>query len=306
MNVTNRKALARKCVRGLSIGDAFGESFFGREAEMLNHIAQRRIPATSWEFTDDTVMAIAVLEELECYGTVQSNRLAAAFAHKHELDVNRGYGATTRRILRAITAGEDWQELARKVFSGMGSMGNGAAMRVGPIGAYYHDDFDRVRTLAITSAQITHTHIEGICGAIAVAIAVAMASRLGLKGKAMEPSPFIQGVLDWLPDCDTRSRIAKSLHVPLHYHTETLKRILGNGTQIQAVDTVPFALWCAAHHLDNLEEALWKAVSVLGDRDTIGAIVGAIVTMSTPADRIPTTWLLAVEDFEQSVFRSPD
>ena len=57
MNKGNRIELAEHSLRGLSVGDAFGESFFGAHQMILEAIASRRIPETSWEFTDDTVMA---------------------------------------------------------------------------------------------------------------------------------------------------------------------------------------------------------------------------------------------------------
>ena len=67
-------------------------------------------------------------------------------------------------------------------------------------------------------------------------------------------------------------------------------------------DTVPFSIWCAAHNLKNYEEALWKAVSVLGDRDTICAIVGGITIMSTDDQNVPQLWKDSVEDVESSQF----
>ena len=67
-------------------------------------------------------------------------------------------------------------------------------------------------------------------------------------------------------------------------------------------DTVPFSIWCSANNLMNFEEALWKAVSILGDRDTICAIVGGITIMSTDENRIPKKWLDSVEKFETSEF----
>jgi hypothetical protein len=36
---------------------------------------------------------------------------------------------------------------------------------------------------------------------------------------------------------------------------------------VSGQDTVPFALWSAACHLNDYEEALWATVSGLGDRD---------------------------------------
>ena len=83
---------------------------------------------------------------------------------------------------------------------------------------------------------------------------------------------------------------------------DSIRSILGDGTKIMAVDTVPFSIWCAAHNLHNFEESIWKAVSILGDRDTICAIVGGITMMSTEEQYIPELWVQSVEDVEKSVF----
>lgn len=304
MTHNQRIQLAKKSLKGIAIGDAFGESFFGEQNQMLQSIQERIIPKTTWEFTDDTVMAIAVYEQLEAHQTIHQNELAQQFAINHNKDVNRGYGATARRILRTISEGGNWKEIATRVFEGMGSMGNGASMRVSPIGAYYFDDLEIVKKLAIQSAEITHANIEGITGAIAVAIGTAIATQMKVQQKTITPIEFIESILKELPASDTKSKINKSLTVPYHYHIETIKTILGNGSKIMAQDTVPFAIWCAAHQLNNFEEALWKAVSILGDRDTICAIVGGISVMSTDESNIPLEWLTAVEDFEMSVFRT--
>jgi hypothetical protein len=48
--------------------------------------------------------------------------------------------------------------------------------------------------------------------------------------------------------------------------------LLGNGQRVRASDTVLFALWSAAHDLDDLPGALWTTAEGLGDVDTTGAI----------------------------------
>ena len=65
MNKDQRTDLARKSLKGVSVGDAFGESFFGETNIMEKCIREKTMPQTSWEFTDDTVMSIAVYEQLE-------------------------------------------------------------------------------------------------------------------------------------------------------------------------------------------------------------------------------------------------
>lgn len=304
MTQTQRIKLAHQSLTGTAIGDAFGESFFGERTIILQHIQNRTLPPTSWEFTDDTVMTIAVFEQLEKYGKIDQDELAQQFAQNHDRDVNRGYGATARRILRNISEGSHWEKEAKSVFEDMGSMGNGASMRVCPIGAYYFDDLQKVKDLAIQSAEITHTNIEGITGAIAVAVAAAIATQSKLEKQDLAPLEFIEKVWVELPDSDTKAKINKSIRLPYSYNIDTISSVLGNGTKIMAQDTVPFAIWCAAHNLFSFKEALWKAVSILGDRDTICAIVGGITIMSSTEPSVPQEWGRAVEDFETSNFRT--
>lgn len=72
--------------------------------------------------------------------------------------------------------------------------------------------------------------------------------------------------------------------------TQQAAKILGSGWDVSALDTVPFALWCANTHFDDFEEALWQAISVGGDTDTIGAIVGGIVAAHRGKACIPEHW----------------
>lgn len=289
---------------GTSIGDAFGDSFFGETTTILKFIDKRVIPESLWEFTDDTVMSIAVYEQIEKHSGIDQDTLIKQFIKNQKLDPNRGYGATVRRLLREVDEGGNWRILAANVFDGMGSMGNGAAMRVSTIGAYWFDDLAKVKELSALSAAVTHTSKEAIAGAMAVSIASALSTRNRLESNPMKSKDFIEEVVQHLPETDTSSKIARGLNLSKNAHPDYLSSILGNGSKMLAQDTVPFVIWCAAHYSDNFEEALWRAVSVLGDRDTICAMVGAIVIMSADESTIPATWRTKVEDYETSIFRS--
>jgi ADP-ribosylglycohydrolase len=76
---------------------------------------------------------------------------------------------------------------------------------------------------------------------------------------------------------------------------------LGNGSRVICSDTVPFALWCAARHLGDFEEALWTTVSGLGDRDTTCAIAGGVVALSVGAEGIPKAFVDAREPLESKL-----
>ena len=140
----------KKSLEGLSVGDAFGEQFFLKEKVVMQMIAERQLPATEeWHFTDDTVMAIAVVDELLENGEIIQNSLAKRFAQNYVKNPNRGYGGTVRGILQGIYDGKPWKDLSLAVFGGMGSFGNGAAMRVAPLGAHYRNDYRKVKEQAI-------------------------------------------------------------------------------------------------------------------------------------------------------------
>lgn len=285
-----RKHRAERSLLGLTVGDAFGDRFFNRLAEQL--IVERAIPAGPWPLTDDSIMAISIVDVLLESGSIDQDRLAGLFATKYWLDRERGYGATAHGILTRIHEGEPWRDVSSRAFGGAGSMGNGGAMRSAPIGAYFCDDEQRVVLEARRSAEVTHAHIEGQAGAIAVAVASACTAR----GVA-DPAKMFEAVLRATPASLTRECIQKAAELPLQYDVRTAVSALGNGTQVVSHDTVPFALWCAARHLRRFEEALWTTVSGLGDRDTTCAIVGGIVA-ADPDVPVPTEWISMREPLE--------
>ena len=291
--------LAYKSLIGLSIGDAFGETFFGDESEILQRLQTHRVLPGRWEFTDDTVMGIGVYKQLAKNGGIIQDELAAEFARNYQLDINRGYGGTAHYVLRTIASGASWLQVSQGVFDGMGSMGNGAAMRAGPVGAYFCEDVVAVINQARISAQVTHANEEGICGAIAVALTSCFA---GLHQSNAAAADYFGFVIEHLPASDVKAKIAKAATISPTCDIRTATATLGNGLKLTAQDTVPFALWCAVHQRADFEAALWRAVNGLGDRDTICAIVGSIVSLSAPAETIPAHWLRQVEPVNEAIF----
>lgn len=294
---------AKKSLLGLSIGDAFGDSFFGDLDTVNNYIDNRIVPPnTKWEYTDDTVMAIAVLNNLVANGKIDQDMLAKQFASNYRKDINRGYGGTAHKILREIGEGQPWQEVSASVFDGQGSMGNGAAMRAAPLGAYFYDDRNLLKSEVAKSAEVTHYNLEARVGATAIAYAASLALNLRLTNTQLSAEVFIKEVYDQLEDSDTKAKVGKAMHIPRTYRIDTVVSILGNGIKLTSQDTVPIAIWCAANHLDNFEDALWRAVSALGDRDTICAMVGSIVILNAPDKTVPQEWLNSVESTDTFYF----
>lgn len=286
-------ACAYLALDGLSVGDAFGEQFFVDPNEAQNQIEERCLPAPPWTYTDDTEMALSVVAVLREHGGIVQDVLAQSFAA--HCDPQRGYGPTTRELLARIQQGEDWADAAHGLFGGAGSQGNGAAMRAAPIGGYFADDLEPVVHHARLSAEVTHLHPEGIAGAIAVAVAAALAWQRRNKASLAHGRAFLDHVLSHVPDSLVREKIRHARNLQEGASVRLAVAALGNGMGLSAPDTVPFALWCAAQHLDDYAQALWLTVSGLGDRDTTCAIVGGIVALHIGADGIPADWLQARE-----------
>jgi ADP-ribosylglycohydrolase len=289
-----RMERARLSLDGLSVGDAFGERFFfPPNVESL--IERRAVPAPPWRITDDTIMALGIMEVLQGHAKVHQDELARVFARRYRLEPGRGYGATAKEVLAKIQEGVGWRKVAGAAFGGEGSMGNGAAMRVAPLGAYFADDLNRVVKEARASAQVTHAHPEGQAGAIAVALAAAWAWHIGEGVEEATPTCLLELAIEYLPEGTTRQGLVQALDVPLDAPPENAAHVLGSGQRVTAPDTVPFTLWCACRHLDDYSEALWNTLAGLGDRDTTCAIVGGIVALSAGRESIPKDWLRARE-----------
>jgi len=286
----DRLARAYQSLQGLCCGDAFGERFFIPEEIALSLIDHKAVPAPPWIFTDDTMMAISIVSTLEECEEIDQNHLATSFARNY--DPTRGYGPAMHGLLGSIRQRRGhWREEAQALFGGQGSFGNGSAMRVAPLGAYFADDLDMVVAQAERSAVTTHCHPEAVAGAIAVALAAALAWQHKNTPQAPTVSELLQQVQQRTPISDVRRGIQKAIDLPKGTPVRAAVSILGNGSMVTAQDTVPFALWSAACHLDDYEEALWATVRGLGDRDTTCAMVGGVVVMYAGVRSIPKEWL---------------
>src|SRR5687767_5803849 len=252
---------ALQSLEGLSVADAFGEQLLHSGAlARVEALSGRRTPtAALWKWTDDTAMAISIVELLREHGAIDPDALAAAFVKRYAREPARGYGRGAHEVLAAIAQGTPHTSAARALFGGQGSCGNGGGMRSAPIGAYFCADLDTVVEQASRSAEPTHAHPEGCAGAIAVAVAAAR-----VFAGERDPRALLETVVARTPAGPTRDGVRRSIPM-LRAEPITVAAELGNGSHVMAADTIPFALWCAATHLGDYTGALWSCGEVGGD-----------------------------------------
>jgi ADP-ribosylglycohydrolase len=157
--------------------------------------------------------------------------------------------------LGRLRRGWRWQEAAARLFHGQVPFNNGAAMRVAPPGAYFVDELEAVMVEAEGSAVITHAHSEAATGAIAVAVAAAYGLRL--RGQHGLDHPHTKRILPHGPASEIASRLRRTRDLSATTPVDGAVAVLGHGSGVSTQDAVPCALWCRAPHLAADEEALW-------------------------------------------------
>lgn len=197
------------------------------------------------QFTDDTVMTIAVAEALMISGGLSDEEIRMALIDSMQRWGRRyphaGYGIMFSKWLR---------DADPKPYN---SFGNGSAMRVSAAGWLY-DDLQNTRRMAALTAEVSHNHPEGIKGAEAVASAIFLA-REGAGKEEIRTYILREFGYDLSRTCDEIR--------PEYIHNETCQY------------TVPEAITAFLEGQD-FEDVIRTAVSLGGDCDTLTCIAGSI------------------------------
>jgi poly(ADP-ribose) glycohydrolase ARH3 len=277
------------CLVGLAVGDALGAYFEGRTPE---HIAARyrtvdRLincpPEGQLWYTDDTQLAIGVAETLVACRRIDPVEICRRFSENYT--PQRGYGRGARIVIEAMIEGKDHQYLAANHFPG-GSFGNGAAMRVAPVGLMFRHDYRRTWEEARLSALPTHVHPLGIEGAQILALAVAAAS----NASSLDRKEFLDLLADNCSSVDFSGPLRRAARVT------NPKDLALFGSGIEATSSVVTAIACFALTPDSYEQAIGNAILLGGDTDTIAAMAGAISGAFLGRQAIPAHLLARLEN----------
>jgi len=293
--VTNPVDLKKKFLGGMvgsALGDAIGELAFRGlgEAGLRSQVAQMDVLV----YTDDTAMAIGLAESIAQVGGLDPQRLGDTFRANFRREPWRGYASGPPTVFSRVDRfGVSYAEAARSLFGGQGSFGNGAAMRIAPVGLFYHDAPDLYEK-ARQSATVTHAHPIGVDGAAVLAWAIARAVRLDPR----EPFPVVdltQGLVDSARTPEVRDKMAlvRTLIAEDVPPPDAAKR-LGRGVAVH--ESIPFAIYAFLRHPHSFEACLFCAVLNGGDRDTLGAMACAVSGAYLGVGAIPPAWREKLEN----------
>jgi ADP-ribosylglycohydrolase len=220
---------------GAMIGDVIGSSYekSGMKDPDFPMFAKKRT-----RFTDDSILTAATAEVL----MNPDLNYADTYAHFAQSFPGRGWG---KRF---------WEWSCSSDKKPYESWGNGAAMRVSPIG-WWCKDLEELEREVEKSASVTHNNDEAIKAAMAVAYGVQMSVRRLNKATIRN---FIE------------QRYGYDLHRNINYDIRPEYKF-----DVSAAGSVPEAIICFLESR-SFEEAVRNAVSLGGDADTQASIAGAL------------------------------
>ena len=286
---------------GLACGDALGAAYeFGGPYSADMPVEMKGGGAFGWEpgeWTDDTAMAIPLLEIVESGERPRGYNLRPAVQRWIEwMNDAKDVGNQTSAVLGEVelAARDDFYRLdiaaetpAREFQERFpDAAGNGSLMRTAPYGLV-GQDLEYVAMTAAGQSELTHPHHDTMaaCAIWSAAISHAVdTGELDLR-KGLEASAGV--VLDedthrlWL------SRIEEAETYPPEHFTK-------NGWVVQALQ----GAWSSIVHSGNRAEndpqhvrrALEMAVRGGGDTDTVAAIAGGLIVAAYGVSAIPLEW----------------
>ena len=230
---------------GAIVGDIIGSVY---EFSKQKRYDFEMLPQGS-RYTDDTVMTVAVAYWLcryieEDHPKDKLIQTMQKFGRKYPF---AGYGSNFTAWL--------WSENPQPY----NSWGNGAAMRVSPVGLYA-ETLDEALELAKRTAEVSHNHPEGIKGAQAVASAVWMANHGHTNEEIRD---YITGKFNY-----NLSRTVDEIRPAYQW-------------DVSCQGSVPESIICFLEGKD-FEDVVRLAVSLGGDADTMACIAGSIAACIYP------------------------
>ena len=277
---------------GSALGDAIGEIAYGYPERSLLLAQINRLEELS--YTDDTAMAIGLAESVKNLGRINQKDLGDTLNRNYSREPWRGYAQGPPTLFALVERlGMSYPDAAHTLFGGSGSLGNGAAMRIVPVGLFFHKSA-QLYEHARASAEVTHAHPVGMDGAAVQARAIAQAVTMDPKEPFLS-DPFVQGLIEFARTPEIRR---KMIRVQKILAEKTPPQAAANklGRTVAVHESMPFAIYSFLRHPKSFAECLFCAVLNGGDRDTLGAMACAISGAYLGMEAIPAAWHAKLEN----------
>lgn len=264
---------------GAIIGDTIGSRFEGRRRNI--HTKEFELFVKDWSHpTDDSVMTIAVADAILQWkgGADQSyeklSELAAKSMRKWGNRYFHGFGKSFKAWLLDETMGP------------YNSCGNGAAMRISPVG-YAAETLEECIAMSKAVTEITHNHPDGLMGAEATAVQIFLVKNNMLSEKH---------------SMDDLRKYEEEHYYPIDFD---MKWLHDNYTWSCFCDMTCQPAYLSLYVSTGYEDAIRNAIHLGGDSDTIAAITGGIAEAywGIPVDIQREGWSYLYDDEKDVIDR---
>lgn len=251
------------------------------------------------EYTDDTILTLAVAESISEKGGLDLNDVAQKHLDEYKerlLPTGKilgGFGATTIKALKNLDQGISPLESA----SSDGGPGNGPAMKMSPVGLYIYATSNKYQGIEFAKqvSEMTHQDPRSIASGMIQAHAI---YRLLMGVSRDEFNNLVYEVCKWYERPTPKEyphaekgclvdHLSWMLKNPSASDEEAF-RFLGNDSLV--FRSYPFALFMFQKYWDEPLKGLLETVNWGGDCDTTGAIYGSLMGAKNGMI-FPSAWL---------------
>lgn len=277
---------------GSALGDAIGELAFHFSSK--DHLLHKLEIMKNFIYTDDTAMTVGTAASIIKTGGLDPQDLGDTFKQNFRNEPWRGYASGPPTIFSIVDrTAVPYIDAAKSLFGGKGSFGNGAAMRAAPVGLFFHDATNLYEQARL-SASVTHSHPIGIDGAAVQSKAVALALNFDPE-EEFPIKDFIENLIAFAATPEMKNKL-HLLQRLLEDNSSPMHAAQQIGRSVTAHESLPFALFSFLHHPESYAECLFCAILNGGDRDTLGAMSGALSGAYLGLESIPLDWRVKLEN----------
>jgi len=302
----------------VAIGDTLGCPFQGKlRKDIYSYFKDFREFINEYKdvfktYTDDTQLTLHTAKALIQGNGFNTNNFISEYVRwLDDPPIGPGYGCISS--IRKLKYGVSWKEAASN------SGGNGTVMRIAPIGLFYSQDLKGLKTTAIKSSIITHSHPAASAGAIVIARAIAYLINKSPETGFSKDELFevmissISGSQEdiWEEFIEILYKLKENLNIPIEAglikfsqagvkSPYFIEQFLGQAfVHPYTISTVICSLFIFLNTISSYEDCIFKLATAGGDSDTVGAIGGSLAGAYFGLKNIPDELTKLVKNYKK-------
>jgi ADP-ribosyl-[dinitrogen reductase] hydrolase len=287
-------------IAGFAIGDALGmpteflsreqiERYYGKPiVDFIGaHPGHANDSLPPGSYTDNTQTMLAIAECLiECQKMDMAKQADALLSWYLNKVPHRAPSTSNLQACKHLSMGRPWSK------SGVYSSGNGAAMRMTPIGIFFHRSPESLIRAALDNCMITHTEPRARAASVSVAY---LTARLLQSDERCWPADQVLETADRIAHLDEDFAAVLRWTTQIT-HLPPKEALFEIGTSSDAIETVPAAIYCFLKYPGDFSGAVLAAVNAGEAADSIGALAGSFIGLTSGFTVIDQKWLESIEN----------